>query len=66
MILVTIRHMRAARVCRDARRVFFEPNGLDWREFVRHGLPSELLRSFNHPIANRVCDVAEAEHGRKV
>ena len=33
-----------SRVCRDARPLFFERFGLDWRRFCREGMTAEELR----------------------
>lgn len=60
-MIVTVKHMRKAGVCKDARWVFFEAYGLDWKRFVKEGMSVEELRACNHPIVNRVCDIAEAE-----
>ena len=58
---VTVAHMRKAKICKDVKRFFFDVNGLDWRDFIKNGIDSDVLRKFNHPMANRVCDIAEKE-----
>lgn len=35
--------MRRAGICKAARRLFFEPNNLDWKDFVKNGIDSETL-----------------------
>ncbi len=43
-MLITVADFRTAGICDKAKQRFFEPNGLDWRGFIRHGIDSEVLR----------------------
>ena len=43
-IIIRLRDFRPAGICSDARH-WFRRNNLDWREFVRHGIPLSVLRS---------------------
>lgn len=44
MTKIMMRDFRACGVCKDARFVFFEKHGLDWRDFVKNGIDVEKLR----------------------
>lgn len=42
---ITIDHFRRAGICPDARPVFFVRHGLNWKDFVRNGIDSDVLRA---------------------
>lgn len=44
-MIITVADFRKCGICPDAKRVFFEPNGLDWKGFIRHGIDSDALRA---------------------
>jgi hypothetical protein len=60
-VKVTIRHVRALYMCTRGARRWCNRYGLDWREFLRHGIPVELLRQSGDAQAIALCDLAEAE-----
>lgn len=45
-VRITLRDFRApgSKVCPDARPLFFDRFGLDWRRFVREGMTADELR----------------------
>lgn len=45
-VRITLRDFRApdAKVCPDARPLFFDRFGLDWKRFVREGMTAAELR----------------------
>ena len=55
---VTIADFRAAGICPRARDLFFVPHGLDWRAFVREGIPAEELLATGDARAAQVVEVA--------
>lgn len=62
MVLVTMQHVRAARMCSSGARAFFKRHGLDWDEFLRGGIPAAQLEATGDAMALIVCEVAR---GRK-
>jgi len=41
---ITVADMRRVGVCPDARKMFFERHGLDWKDFLRNGISAEEAR----------------------
>lgn len=57
-VIVTMRDIRAARMCSSGTRAFFDRHGMDWNKFLSEGLPeSEFLRT-GDAMAERVVEVA--------
>lgn len=46
--------------CMTGSREWAKAHGLDFRTFMREGLPVEDLRALECPLADRACDAAEA------
>lgn len=65
-IRIHMRHLRAAKICPDAEE-FFVANNLNWRDFVRNGIPVSVIQEIGDPIALRAAAEAikEAENGRR-
>lgn len=61
-VLVRMEHVRAARMCSRGARAFFIRHNLDWDEFLRGGLPVELIEATGDAMALQVAEVAR---GRK-
>ena len=57
-VIVTTKHMRQAGYCVNGSRVFFERYGLDWRRFIKHGLPAEQFEQTGDAMARRVAEIA--------
>ena len=57
-IRVKIEHVRAAKLCVNGARAWFARYDLDFRSFLRDGLPAETLRATGDPLAERA--IAEA------
>lgn len=55
--------------CRGKSREWFKRHGLDWRSFVRHGIPAEVLEATGDGLAMAVvkwareCEAQEAARG---
>lgn len=61
MTTVTVKHLRAARMCGRAARPWFARNGLSWDKFISEGYDAETLRATGDGLALKVIAVAEAE-----
>lgn len=61
-LLITMEHVRAAKMCSRGARAFFERHGLDWQQFLESGLPVETIEATRDAMALRVVEVAR---GRK-
>ena len=57
-LIVTIAHVRAAGLCVNGSRTWFERHGLDFRAFLRKGLDAETLLATNDAMALRVVEHA--------
>jgi hypothetical protein len=70
-IRVTMRHVRAAKIggqgvlCAPGVRPWFAQHGLDYRAFLREGLPVEQAEALDDAFAQRAAAIAreEAERG---
>ena len=60
MTRVTIQDLRASRLCFQGARPWFRRHGLDWQQFLAHGLASEELVRTGDALALRVIAIAEA------
>ncbi len=61
-VIVTMRDIRAAKMCSQGSRDFFQRHGIDWSDFLKSGVSAELLESTGDAMALRVVEVAR---GRK-
>jgi hypothetical protein len=59
--MVTMRHIRAARLCSRGTRTFFQRHGLDWVGFLRHGIAAERLEGTGDAMAIEVALIARQE-----
>ena len=57
-MIVTTRHLftirgysKRAGFCRSKSREWFRAHGLDWRNFVAHGIPAETLEATGDGLA---------------
>lgn len=58
---VRMEHIRQARLCSRGARAFFERHGLDWRQFLREGIPASELAATGDALALRVVEVARGQ-----
>lgn len=58
-MIVTHADMRAVGYCNRGGRDFFASHGLDWADFVRNGIDSDVLRALNDAMADKVIEQAE-------
>lgn len=57
-MIVTMRHVRQAKMCSRGARAFFDRHGLDWLEFLRSGVAAEKLIATGDAMALKVVEVA--------
>lgn len=60
-----IRHMRMTGLCHGGSRAWCEANGIDWKDFVKNGIPAQTLRDTGDPIVLKLVEAAEAERNGK-
>lgn len=66
-VTVTVNDIRAARLCTHGGREWFARHGLDWAEFLRHGLPESVILATGDALAARAVEAArkrEASRGQ--
>lgn len=61
-MIVTHRDMkRHMRYCNSGARKFFHRHGLDWSDFIRHGVPAEKLTATGDSMALRLVEKVRQE-----
>ena len=61
--VVTMQDCRASGVfCASGGRAFFNKHGLDWRSFIKNGVPYKDLYDTNDALARACCDVAKKRY----
>ena len=60
-VMVTMQHIRKAKMCRRGTRAFFERHGLDYSAFLKSGIRAEEIIATGDAMALKVVEVA---HGR--
>lgn len=68
-IIVKREDLTTAKQCSRGGREFFKRHGLDWSDFLKNGIDSEMLLKTNDVMANQVIEKARqriwAERKRK-
>jgi hypothetical protein len=59
--IVTMRHVRQAKMCSKGARAFFQRHNLDWPTFVRQGLPADIIAATGDTMALKVVEVARGQ-----
>ncbi len=59
-ILVTMEHVRIAKLCSRGARAWFRHHGLDYITFIKDGLPVEVIEGTNDALGRKVADIARA------
>jgi len=57
-VTITMRDVRAANMCSRGARAFLAERGIDWADFLRNGVSSEVLIKTGDAMALRVVEVA--------
>ena len=59
-LCVTIQDLRTARYCLAGVRPWFRRHGLDWQDFLDHGIAAERLTATGDALVEPVIRAAEA------
>lgn len=57
-MIITMKHVRKAMMCSAGTRDFFKKHNLDYTDFLKNGIDSNILLSLNDAMANKVVEVA--------
>ncbi|WP_207950788.1 hypothetical protein [Marinobacter sp. JSM 1782161] len=57
-LTVTMRDIRAAKMCSRGTRAFFRRHDMDWDKFLREGLPASEFERTGDAMALQVVEVA--------
>lgn len=60
-MIITMRDVRAAKMCSRGARAWFVRHGLDWAAFLREGIQDDVLLATGDAMAIRVVEVARGE-----
>lgn len=60
-VIVTMRHVRSARLCSRGTRAWFEKHGLDFNVFLTTGYPAETIEGTGDSLGMRVAEEARKE-----
>lgn len=58
---ITMRDVRAAKMCSKGARKFFARHNLDWHDFLRNGIDVEILEQIDDAMCQRVIEVARGQ-----
>jgi hypothetical protein len=58
MTRVTIQDLRDARYCLAGVRPWFHRHGLNWQDFLAHGIDADQLRATNDALVDPVIQIA--------
>lgn len=58
-MIVTMRDVRACKMCARGARAFFKRHGLDWSDFIRNGIDASVLEATGDAMALKVVDYAK-------
>ena len=61
-VIVTMTHVRAARLCSAGAKVWLKHHGIDVMEFIRDGVPAERLEATGDLYALAVAAIARKEN----
>ena len=61
-MIITMRHIRKAKMCSHGAREFCRTYGIDWSKFLSKGVDESVILNTGDAAGRRVVDVA---HGRK-
>lgn len=62
-VIVTIKDIRACRMCSGGTRDFFRRHDMDWNKFLAEGLPEEDFIRTGDAMAMHVVMKARERHG---
>lgn len=53
---ITMRDLRACKMCSRGARKFFERHNLDWHDFIRNGVDCDVIAQTKDTMAMKVVD----------
>jgi hypothetical protein len=59
MTMIFVNHTRDAGLCASGCRKWFLIQGLNWSDFLEHGISAERLRATGSALCEQVIEVAE-------
>lgn len=59
--VVTIEHVRKAKLCTRGAREWAKVNGLDYVHFLNHGYPASVLEATGDALVSKVVEIARNE-----
>lgn len=60
-MIITTSHARDSGFCVSGIKKYFEQHGLDYRQFIKHGLDEETIASTNTEFSRRIIETAHKE-----
>lgn len=61
-MLITVNHVRGAGMCLvPGARMFFKQNNLDWKDFLKNGIDSEIVMATGDAMAIKVVEFANGQ-----
>lgn len=57
-VIVTMKHIRKAKLCSSGARNWFALRGWDWQAFLKDGVPVERFEETGDALALRLAEVA--------
>jgi hypothetical protein len=57
-LIITMKDVRAAKMCSSGARAFFQKHNLDWKDFLENGITAKRVAETNDAMALRVIEVA--------
>ena len=57
-VIVTMKHVRIARMCSGGAREFFKRHNLDWYDFLKNGIPASKLEELGDGVGLECVKVA--------
>lgn len=63
-LLVTMRDVRAAKLCSRGTRAWFDKQGFDYTGFLKNGIDAEKFIATGDPMALKVVEVSHGRRGR--
>lgn len=63
-VIVKVKHFRHYGLCLiPGVKYFFQRNGLDFKKFIKDGIPYSELERLNDPLLTEVLELAKNEQG---
>ena len=57
-MIITMRHLRKAKMCSHGGRAFAKKHGLDWSDFLKNGIDSEQFEKMDDAMVRKVLEIA--------